>query len=174
MPRTFKKDIYSTRELAEIIIEDYPGRYANLHSAINAINGAMRELGITDVNGTKKKRRKVTRVNAETIYGFVEITYRRKSTPIEKAVRATEKAPESIVNKPEITDEDLERHAHEQIEKKNIPEPKPSKFEARVERFFKVSNYFLKFAQSPEERTAIWYAVAALFEGEGEEEGENT
>lgn len=78
---------------------------------------------------------------------------------------------EGIVNKTEITDEDLELHAREQIEKKNIPEPQPDELEKRISRFFYVVKCCLKFAQTPEERTAIWYAVAALFNTNKKEGG---
>ena len=78
---------------------------------------------------------------------------------------------EGVVNKPEITDEELERHAREMIEKKNIPEPQPDELETRIGRFFYVVKCCLKFAQTPEERTAIWYAVAALFNTNKKEGG---
>lgn len=78
---------------------------------------------------------------------------------------------EGIVNKTEITDEDLELHAREHIEKKNIPEPQPDELETRISRFFYVVKCCLKFAQTPEERTAIWYAVAALFNTNKKEGG---
>lgn len=78
---------------------------------------------------------------------------------------------EGIVNKPEITYEDLEQFAREHIEKKNIPGPQPDELEKRVSRFFYVVKCCLKFAQTPEERTAIWYAVAALFNTNKKEGG---
>ena len=78
---------------------------------------------------------------------------------------------EGIVNKPEITCEDLEQFAREHIEKKNIPEPQPDELEKRISRFFYVVKCCLKFAQTPEERTAIWYAVAALFNTNKKEGG---
>ena len=78
---------------------------------------------------------------------------------------------EGIVNKPEITDEDLEHHARDQIEKKNIPEPQHDELEKRISRFFYVVKCCLKFAQTPEERTAIWHAVAALFNTNKKEGG---
>lgn len=78
---------------------------------------------------------------------------------------------EGIVNKSEITDEDLEQHSRDQIEKKNIPEPQHDELEKRISHFFYVVKCCLKFAQTPEERTAIWYAVAALFNTNKKEGG---
>lgn len=167
-----KKYAYTFKEIAEEVMRKLPGHYKNFDSANATVRTTARELGIKDING-KGHHKIVPAVHAELILkAVIEKATRRPytpSTPIESAIREAEK--EEVAIKAEVPTLTVDQKA-EVIEK--LKELKPSRiltpeetqrdeFEVRRRRFYTDVNYFLKFAQSPDERTEIWRALSALY-----------
>lgn len=167
-----KKYAYTFKEIAEEVMRKLPGHYKNFDSANATVRTTARELGIKDING-KDHHKIVPAVHAELILkAVIEKATRRPytpSTPIESAIREAEK--EEVAIKAEVPTLTVDQKA-EVIEK--LKELKPSRiltpeetqrdeFEVRRRRFYTDVNYFLKFAQSPDERTEIWRALSALY-----------
>ena len=160
-----KKYTYTFKEIAEDVMKKLPGHYKNFDSANATVRATARELGINDING-KGKYKIVPAVQAEIILkAVIERATRRPytpSTPIEQEIRRAEKA-ESVTVKEETTSEIFTIPQNPipsvPIEKKTIVDD----FELRRKRFYTDVNYFLKFAQSPDERTEIWGALSALY-----------
>ncbi len=185
-----KKYAYTFKEIAEEVMRKLPGHYKNFDSANATVRTTARELGIKDING-KGHHKIVPAVHAELILkAVIEKATRRPytpSTPIESYIRETEKKEPAIVSEPptlptkkeeiaikaEVPTLTVDQKA-EVIEK--LKDLKPSdlrpmtpeeiqrdEFEIRRRRFYTDVNYFLKFAQTPDERTEIWGALSALY-----------
>lgn len=171
-----KNSLYLTSAIADVIMADFPGRFSSKGSCMTNVAKSITRLGLTSANRQKKYRAYAGK-DAQAIYD--DMSKIARSTPIEAAVKDAEKEltaqpDEPIVTKPEITDEDLERHAREQIEKnkKNIPEPDElgpllyiDPLAVYRKRFYTDTRFFLKLAQTPEERVAIWNALGGLYGG---------
>ena len=183
-----KKYAYTFKEIAEEVMRKLPGHYKNFDSANATVRTTARELGIKDING-KGHHKIVPAVHAELILkAVIEKATRRPytpSTPIESYIREAEKKEPAIVSEPPTLPTKKEEIAikaevptltvdqtAEAIEK--LKELKPTRFltpeetqrdefEVRRRRFYTDVNYFLKFAQSPDERTEIWGALSALY-----------
>ena len=66
MSRTFKKGLYTTAEIAEIVYKKLPGRFKNIDSAKRRVSYARARLGISDING-KKNFQQFSRIDTEKI-----------------------------------------------------------------------------------------------------------
>lgn len=197
MPK-IKKEIYKFTEVGAMLFDMFPGHYLNLKSAIATVNTHARELSIYDING-KKSHRSMTARDAERVLASCEATLRQfTATPIEKAVKDAEKTKtetvadtmttEEIVNKPEITSEDLMAYidaraafydlthatpeervaitaAAPVLPPKTATEKKAAAdaFEVLRKKFYTDVNYFIKYAQTPQERLAIWDTIGKLY-----------
>lgn len=171
-----KKYAYTFKEIAEEVIKKLPGHYKNFDSANATVRTTARELGIKDING-KGHHKIVPAVHAELILkAVIEKATRRPytpSTPIESAIREAEKEDVAVQS---IKIEPAMKHAAQRtaelitqtgpFEKKLTATEKKAiadDFELRRKRFYTDVNYFLKFAQTPDERTEIWGALSALY-----------
>ena len=168
-----KKYAYTFKEIAEEVMRKLPGHYKNFDSANATVRTTARELNINDING-KGHHKIVPAVHAEIILkAVIEKATRRPytpSTPIESAIREAEK--EDVAIKAEVPTLTVEQKA-ENIPEKYIITNEPhlftpvetqrDDFELRRKRFYTDVNYFLKFAQTPDERTEIWGALSALY-----------
>lgn len=171
-----KKYTYTFKEIAEEVMRKLPGHYKNFDSANATVRTTARELGIKDING-KGHHKIVPAVHAELILkAVIEKATRRPytpSTPIESAIREAEKEDVAVQS---IKIEPAMKHAAQRtaelitqtgpFEKKLTATEKKAiadDFELRRKRFYTDVNYFLKFAQSPDERTEIWGALSALY-----------
>ena len=171
-----KKYTYTFKEIAEEVMRKLPGHYKNFDSANATVRTTARELGIKDING-KGHHKIVPAVHAELILKTVLDKATRRpytpSTPIESAIREAEKEDVAVQS---IKIEPAMKHAAERtaelitqtgpFEKKLTATEKKAiadDFELRRKRFYTDVNYFLKFAQTPDERTEIWGALSALY-----------
>ena len=171
-----KKYAYTFKEIAEEVMRKLPGHYKNFDSANATVRTTARELNINDING-KGHHKIVPAVHAEIILkAVIEKATRRPytpSTPIESAIREAEKEDVAVQS---IKIDPAMKHAAQRpaelitqtgpfeknitaTEKKAIADD----FELRRKRFYTDVNYFLKFAQTPDERTEIWGALSALY-----------
>lgn len=167
MPK-FKKEIYKFTEVGAMLYDMFPGHYLNLKSAIATVNTNARALGIKDING-KKKHRHMTAKDAERVLTACEYCLRQNTaTPIEKAIRDADEAAqpseapvETVIEAPK----DYVEAVKAVIDKKTATEKKAEAdaFEVLRKKFYTDVNYFIKFAQSAEERLAIWNALANLY-----------
>lgn len=171
-----KKYTYTFKEIAEEVMLKLPGHYKNFDSANATVRTTARELGIKDING-KGHHKIVPAVHAELILKTVLDKATRRpytpSTPIESAIREAEKEDIAVQS---IKIEPAMKHAAQRtaelitqtgpFEKKLTATEKKAiadDFELRRKRFYTDVNYFLKFAQTPDERTEIWGALSALY-----------
>ena len=171
-----KKYAYTFKEIAEEVMRKLPGHYKNFDSANATVRATARELGIKDING-KGKYKIVPAVQAEIILkAVIERATRRPytpSTPIEQEIRRAEREDVAVAS---VSIDPAMKHAAQRTaelitqtgpfeknitatEKKAIADD----FELRRKRFYTDVNYFLKFAQTPDERTEIWGALSALY-----------
>ena len=165
-----KKYTYTFKEIAEDVMKKLPGHYKNFDSANATVRATARELGINDING-KGKYKIVPAVQAEVILkAVIERATRRPytpSTPIEQEIRRAEKAEsevfeipaESPIKNEPVVEISVPEPRRTAVEKKAIADD----FELRRKRLYTDVNYFLKFAQTPGERVAIWSALAKLY-----------
>ena len=194
MPKFDKNATYKTRELANTLMLNYPGRFKTVNSCMTNIAKSIKRLGLEPSN--KQKRCRVfAGKDAQAIYDdMVSIA---RGTPIEKAVKIAEReltldevvlakeaekttptetvieamTTEEIVNKPVITTEDLNAYIDARIASYELTHPTPDDrdrensdaFATHRKQFYTDARYFLKDAQSPEERVAIWDALAELY-----------
>lgn len=97
MAKTAKKGTFTFKELGEIIMRKYPGKFKDLASASVQCAHVAQRLGIEDING-KKKYKQITASDAERVLEDMRNSYdnhpRKQATPIEKAVRDAEKFAE--------------------------------------------------------------------------------
>ena len=160
MPK-LKKAIYPFTEVGAMLFDMFPGHYLNLKSAIATVNTHARELGIGDING-KKKYRNMTAKDAERVLAACEDTLRTNTaTPIEKAIRDADEAPQIS----EAPAEPVKAPTETVVAKMTATEKKAEDdaFEVRRKKFYTDVNYFIKYAQSPQERLAIWEAISKLY-----------
>lgn len=181
-----KKYTYTFKEIAEEVMRKLPGHYKNFDSANATVRTTARELGIKDING-KGHHKIVPAVHAELILKTVLDKATRRpytpSTPIESYIREVEKeevtitegeAPtlptkkEEIAIKAEVPTLTVDQKADvikalKEIKTNELRFLTLDEFEVRRRRFYTDVNYFLKFAQSPDERTEIWGALSALY-----------
>lgn len=185
-----KKYAYTFKEIAEEVMRKLPGHYKNFDSANATVRTTARELGIKDING-KGHHKIVPAVHAEIILkAVIEKATRRPytpSTPIESYIREAEKKEPAIVSEPPTLPTKKEEIAikaeaptlteeEKVVLMAKLKDLKPSdlrpmtpeeiqrdEFEVRRKRFYTDVNYFLKFAQTPDERTEIWGALSALY-----------
>ena len=75
----YKKEVYTMIEIAERVMEKWPGRYKSIASANAAVRGAARELGIGDING-KGKYKNIAAKGAERILEHLGKNYRKTHT----------------------------------------------------------------------------------------------
>lgn len=183
MPKKLKKDLYTFIEVGAMLFDSYPGHYSNLKSAIATVNTCARELGIGDVNG-KKSYRKMTARDAERVLASCADAMRQfTATPLERALRDADDDADAVIEKAvedlratadkmsvkapiTYTAEEVSKPLTETaIAKMTVTEKKAEAdaFEVRRKKFYTDVNYFIKFAQSPEERLAIWDAIAKLY-----------
>lgn len=171
-----KKYAYTFKEIAEEVMRKLPGHYKNFDSANATVRTTARELNINDING-KGHHKIVPAVHAEIILkAVIEKATRRPytpSTPIESAIREAEK--EDVAVQSIKIDPAMKHAAQRTVElitqtgpfEKNITATEKKAiaddFELRRKRFYTDVNYFLKFAQTPDERTEIWGALSALY-----------
>lgn len=181
MPYKFEKNnVYLTRAIADAIMADFPGRYASKKSCMTAISKSITKLGLGAANRQRRFRGYAGK-DAQAIYD--DILQTARSLPLEAAVKAaeTEEVIEIFtadqVSKSEITDEDLESYAREHYPRKDVMTPDTiglvmtsegavpvlDPFARRRKNFYTDVKYFLKDAQSSEERVAIWHALASLY-----------
>ena len=168
----YKKEVYTMIEIAERVMEKWPGRYKSIASANAAVRGAARELGIGDING-KGKYKNIAAKGAERILEHLGKNYRKTSTPLEKIAKKDE-AMEFL--KAQL-DANLEKIKENEIKlavqavNASAPQVTPyderqlevDYFEVRRKRFYTDVNYFLKYAQTAGERVAIWTALSKLY-----------
>ena len=185
-----KKYAYTFKEIAEEVMRKLPGHYKNFDSANATVRTTARELNINDING-KGHHKIVPAVHAEIILKTVLDKATRRpytpSTPIESYIREAEKKEPAIVSEPptlptkkediavkaEVPTLTVEQKAEIVETLKELKtneshfltpeETQRDEFEVRRRRFYTDVNYFLKFAQSPDERTKIWGALSALY-----------
>lgn len=180
-----KKYTYTFKEIAEEVMRKLPGHYKNFDSANATVRTTARELGIKDING-KGHHKIVPAVHAELILKTVLDKATRRpytpSTPIESYIREAEKKEPAIVSEPptlptkkkeiaikaEVPTLTVEQKAEaikalKEIKTNELRFLTLDEFEVRRKRFYTDVNYFLKFAQSPDERTEIWGALSALY-----------
>ena len=171
-----KKYTYTFKEIAEDVMKKLPGHYKNFDSANATVRATARELGINDING-KGKYKIVPAVQAEIILkAVIERATRRPytpSTPIEQEIRRSEKEEVAVAS---VSIDPAMKYAAQRTAElltqtgpfeKNITATEKKAFaddfELRRKRFYTDVNYFLKFAQTPDERTEIWGALSALY-----------
>ena len=179
MPYTFEKNtLYLTTAIADVVMSDYPGRYKSRGSCLTNISKSIERLGLVSANKQKKYRAYAGK-DAQAIYE--DLARIARATPIEKAVKDAEKTKtetvietmttEEIVNKPVITSEDLNAYIDARAASYELTHPTPDDrdrensdaFATRRKQFYTDARFFLKDARTPEERVAIWNALAALY-----------
>ena len=180
MAKNAKKGTYTFKELGEIVMKKYPGKFVHLESASVQCAHVAQRLGIEDING-KKKYKQITASDAEKILEDMRQSYenhpRTHSTPLERMAKQEE--PQAVTSEqidvtlppsggiPQTMTKPLCLH----IKSFEFPEPervtpsekKADEFEARRKKFYTDVNYFLKYAQSKDERVAIWGALSKLY-----------
>ena len=167
----YKKEVYTMIEIAERVMEKWPGRYKSIASANAAVRGAARELGIGDING-KGKYKNIAAKGAERILEHLGKNYRKTSTPLEKIAKKDE-ATEFLKGlvEPQVQVQAIPSERAREIFQAKPLEIKPADerqleadyFEVRRKRFYTDVNYFLKYAQTAGERIAIWTALSKLY-----------
>ena len=169
MPK-FKKSVYQFTEVGAIVYDTFPGHYLNLESAIATVNTHARELGIGDING-KKKYRSMTASDASRVLASItaSLAPRDAATPIERAIKASE-APEIKKVEPRTSEDwrtaPVKAPTETVVEKLFTAEDKKAAadaFDVIRKKFYTDVNFFIKYAQSIEERSAIWGALSSLY-----------
>lgn len=178
MPYKFDKNtLYQTTAIADVVMADYPGRYKTKGSCLTNISKSIERLGLVSANKQKKYRAYAGK-DAQAIYE--DLARIARATPIEKAVKDAEKtktetvidtmtapAPKSIT----ITTDENGKGTIELTENMTGlvigPDggvrPICDEFASHRKQFYTDARYFLKDAQTPEERVAIWDALAELY-----------
>lgn len=183
MAKNAKKGTYTFKELGEIVMKKYPGKFVHLESASVQCAHVAQRLGIDDING-KKKYKQIAAGDAEKILEDMRQSYenhpRTHSTPLERMAKQDEATeflknlvePQAVTSKqidPIELEEELKaftEHSMAKYLKAKDPEEEPKKvddFEVRRKRFYTDANYFLNRAQTPGERVAIWSALSHLY-----------
>lgn len=168
MTKFNKNMLYSTRDICTEIITDFPGRYRDLESCMRNLPKYIKAVGANPANG-QKNFRKYTGLDAEAIYNnaakrYIKDSFKKTSkhaealTPIEVVIK------DAVKEEKKAEPENKWYRNAEPVEK--APETKaadPDEFEAKRKKFYTDYHYFLKFAQTPEERSATVYALANLY-----------
>lgn len=171
MPYTFEKNtLYLTTAIADVVMSDYPGRYKSKGSCLTNISKSIERLGLVSANKQKKYRAYAGK-DAQAIYE--DLARIARATPIEKAVKDAEKTKQTETdadtliirtdengkNTIELTNKDV---AGLVIDRDGY-RPLYDAFATHRKQFYTDARYFLKDAQTPEERVAIWDALAELY-----------
>lgn len=184
MAKNAKKGTYTFKELGEIVMKKYPGKFVHLESASVQCAHVAQRLGIEDING-KKKYKQIAAGDADKILEDMRQSYenhpRTHSTPLERMAKQDEATEflKNLVEPQAVTSEQVDpiKEAlntfteytmvkYPSVTKAKDPEEEPKKvdeFEARRKKFYTDVNYFLKYAQSKDERVAIWGALSKLY-----------
>ena len=174
MAKNAKKGTYTFKELGEIVMKKYPGKFVHLESASVQCAHVAQRLGIEDING-KKKYKQITASDAEKILEDMRQSYenhpRTHSTPLERMAKQDEATEflKNLVEPQAVTSEQidvtlpLKSFGFPEPERVTPSEKKADEFEARRKNFYTDVNYFLKYAQSKDERVAIWGALSKLY-----------
>lgn len=174
MAKNAKKGTYTFKELGEIVMKKYPGKFVHLESASVQCAHVAQRLGIDDING-KKKYKQIAAGDAEKILEDMRQSYenhpRTHSTPLERMAKQDEATEflKNLVEPQAVTSEQvdvtlpLKSFGFPEPERVTPSEKKVDDFEARRKKFYTDVNYFLKYAQSKDERVAIWGALSKLY-----------
>lgn len=174
MAKNAKKGTYTFKELGEIVMKKYPGKFVHLESASVQCAHVAQRLGIDDING-KKKYKQIAAGDAEKILEDMRQSYenhpRTHSTPLERMAKQDEATEflKNLVEPQAVTSEQidvtlpLKSFGFPEPERVTPSEKKADDFEARRKKFYTDVNYFLKYAQSKDERVAIWGALSKLY-----------
>lgn len=156
MPYTFEKNtLYLTTAIADVVMADYPGRYKSKGSCLTNISKSIERLGLVSANKQKKYRAYAGK-DAQAIYE--DLARIARATPIEKAVKDAEKAKTVTVIETMTTETPTAPEASDDRDRVSC-----DAFATHRKQFYTDARYFLKDAQSPEERVAIWDALAELY-----------
>lgn len=155
-------------------MKKYPGKFVHLESASVQCAHVAQRLGIDDING-KKKYKQIAAGDAEKILEDMRQSYenhpRTHSTPLERMAKKDEATEflKNLVEPQAVTSEQidvtlpLKTFGFPEPERVTPSEKKADDFEARRKKFYTDVNYFLKYAQSKDERVAIWGALSKLY-----------
>lgn len=64
--RNYSKGIFTTSEIAEIVMKKCPGRFASVAVGQRQVNKTIKKLGISDING-KKRCLQISKIDADRI-----------------------------------------------------------------------------------------------------------
>ena len=184
-----RNKVYTTREISEVIMEDFPNRYQDIASCMRGLTRY--ENAVNAVPANKQMRNKVfTGLDAEAIYNNAAERHVRNSftkrkaeplTPIEaiakKATKEEKKAEaaqaivmdeadamKTFVKDPEPKESELVKAYCKGFDTgAETVKADPDDFEAKRKKFYTDVHYFMKLCSTPEERTAMLYALAALY-----------
>lgn len=174
MAKNAKKGTYTFKELGEIVMKKYPGKFVHLESASVQCAHVAQRLGIEDING-KKKYKQIAAGDAEKILEDMRQSYenhpRTHSTPLERMAKQDEATeflknlvePQAVTSEQVDVTHPLKSFGFPEPEKVTPSEKKVDEFETRRKKFYTDVNYFLKYAQSKDERVAIWGALSKLY-----------
>lgn len=164
MPYTFEKNtIYLTTAIADVVMSDYPGRYKSKGSCLTNISKSIERLGLVSANKQKKYRAYAGK-DAQAIYE--DLARIARATPIEKAVKDAEKTKTETVIETMTTETPAAPEVSDDRDRENS-----DAFASHRKQFYTDFKYFIKFAQSPEERIAIIEALTALYGAHIKKEG---
>ena len=164
MPYTFEKNtLYLTTAIADVVMSDYPGRYKSKGSCLTNISKSIERLGLVSANKQKKYRAYAGK-DAQAIYE--DLARIARATPIEKAVKDAEKTKTETVIETMTTETPAAPEVSEDRDRENS-----DAFASHRKQFYTDFKYFIKFAQSPEERIAIIEALTALYGAHIKKEG---
>lgn len=173
MAKNAKKGTYTFNELGAIVMKKYPGKFKDLKSASVQVAHVAQRLKIEDING-KRKYKQITASDADRVLEDMRESYekhpRKHATPLEKLAKK-ETATEFLRNL--VEPQPIPSERNEEIAKAEPVEVAPltttekkaknDEFETRRKKFYTDVNYFLKYAQSSNERVAIWGALSKLY-----------
>lgn len=165
MPYTFEKNtLYLTTAIADVVMADYPGRYKSRGSCLTNISKSIERLGLVSANKQKKYRAYAGK-DAQAIYE--DLARIARATPIEKAVKDAEKTTQTeTVIETMTTETPAAPEVSDDRDRENS-----DAFASHRKQFYTDFKYFIKFAQSPEERIAIIEALTALYGAHIKKEG---
>lgn len=171
-----RNKVYTTREIAEVIVEDFPNRYQDISSCMRGLTRY--EKAVNAVPANKQMRNKVfTGLDAEAIYNnaaerHVKNSFTKRKaeplTPIEAIAKKATKEEQKAEAVNAITEEPKESELVKAYCKgfdtgAETVKADPDEFEAKRKKFYTDVHYFMKLCSTPEERTAMLYALAALY-----------
>ena len=77
--RESKKGVFTFKEITELVVKKYPGRWASFESAYASVKATAQALGIGDING-KRKFKQIAAVDVSNILAYLERTNTRKAS----------------------------------------------------------------------------------------------